>query len=59
MENMQTKRNGLVTWIYPPLDASMKEVRLEEVETYILHCQNTITQYIDTWPILELCLAAD
>ena len=32
---------------------------LEEVDTYVLCRQNTISQYITTCPILELCLAAD
>ena len=38
---------------------AMKESVLEKVETYILHLQNTISQYIATPPILDLCLAAE
>ena len=39
-------------WIYPHLYASMTEVGLEEVEIYVLRCQNTVAQYIMTRPIL-------
>ena len=47
-------------WAYPPLEAAVASASgLEEVETYILHRQNTIAQYIATRPILELCLAAE
>ena len=31
-------------------------VGLDEVETYVLHRQNTIAQYITTNTLLELCL---
>ena len=37
----------------------MLEEGMEEVYTYILHRQNTITQYNVTRPILELCLEAE
>ena len=37
----------------------MSPAGLEEVGTYVLHRQNTITQYIATRPILELCLEAE
>ena len=56
MENMKPKRDMKGRRIYPPLDAAMKAVVLEEVETYILCRQNTVDQYITTRPILELCL---
>ena len=58
LKKMQPNRNGLSRWIYPPLDTAMKEVGLEEVETYVLRHQNTVAQYIATRPIMELCLAA-
>ena len=44
-------------WVYPPLDAEITAVVLEEVETYVLHLHNTIAQYIATRLILEICLA--
>ena len=44
------------TWIYQPLDTGMNALDLEVVETYVLRLQNTVAQYITTWPILELCL---
>ena len=36
----------------------MAGVSLQEVETYVFLCQNTIAQYIATKPIMDLCLAA-
>ena len=41
------------------LKEDMWEVCLEEMETYISRCQNTVSQYISTRPILDLCLEAD
>ena len=32
---------------------------IEEVEIYVLHRQNTISQYIATHPILDLCLLGE
>ena len=40
------------------MDASMAVVGIEEVETYVLSCQNTVTQYIMNFPLLELYLVA-
>ena len=37
----------------------MVELGLQEVETYIFRRQNTITQFIMTRPIMNLCLAAE
>ena len=37
----------------------MMSVGLEEVETCVLHRQNTIAQYIATRPILEICLTVE
>ena len=37
----------------------MQGVRLEDMETYIYMHQNTVTNYIATEPILELCLEAE
>ena len=45
-------------WIYPPLDDAMAEAGLQEVETYVSRCHNTVAQYILTRPIIDLYLAA-
>ena len=37
----------------------MKAVGMEEVETYVLHRNNTVTQYNATRPILEICMSAE
>ena len=37
----------------------MVEAVFQEVETYIYRCQNTVTQFIATRPIIELCLAVE
>ena len=59
MANMNPKRYVTGRWIYPPLQASMKELGLEEVDAYVLCLQNTVTQYITTWLILEICIVVD
>ena len=59
LANMQSKRDIMVRWVYLPLDASKKAVGLEEVEMHILCRQITVTRYIVTFPILELCLAVE
>ena len=41
------------------MDAAMTAVGIEQVDTYVLRCQNTIPQYIVTHPILDLCMAAE
>ena len=46
-------------WIYSHLDEAITTVGTEEVETNILHLWNTVSQYISTWLILELCLTTD
>ena len=37
----------------------MAEAVLQEVETYASRRQNTVTQYISTRPIMDLCLAGN
>ena len=37
----------------------MLEMGFLEVETYVSRHQNTITQFIATRPIMELCLASE
>ena len=50
-------RDGV--WIYPPLEDAMAEAGLQEVDTYVSRCQNTVAQFIATRPIRNLCLAAE
>ena len=44
-------------WVYPPVEDTMAEVGLQELETHVSHHQNTVAQYIATRPIMGLCLA--
>ena len=37
----------------------MLEVSLQEVETYVSHHQNTVSQFISARPIMYLCHAAE
>ena len=37
----------------------MKNVGLKEVDTYVSHLHNMVTQFITTNPIMELCLTAE
>ena len=44
------------TWEYPRLGYATRAAGLDETETYISRRQNTVAQYINTCPILDLCL---
>ena len=46
-------------WVYPPVWAALAMVRLEEIGVYIDRRQNTVAKYIVTFPIIDLCLAAE
>ena len=46
-------------YLYTLLLDAMAEVGLQEVLTYIPHNYNTVTQFIVTRPIMDLCLAAE
>ena len=59
LAGMQPQLDLVGWWEYPSLEAAMAAAGLEEVETYILSCQNTISQYIATRLIMELCLEAE
>ena len=41
---------------YPPLGDAMRAVVFKDIRTYISRQKNTVAQYIDTCPILDLCL---
>ena len=36
----------------------MAEEVIQDIGTYVASCQNTVTQYIATRPIMDLCLVA-
>ena len=44
--------------VYPPLEDVMAEAGFQEVETYVSRLQNTVVHYVETSPIMDLCLAA-
>ena len=46
-------------WLYPLPEDAMVEAGLQDVETYTSRCHNTVTQFIVTRPIMNLCLAAE
>ena len=46
-------------WGYLPLEETIAAEGLEVVDMYVIFHQNTIAQYIETRPILELCLEAE
>ena len=37
----------------------MEEAGMQEVDTYVSHLQNIVTQFIATRPIMDLCLVAE
>ena len=51
---IQTKKQEDGSWEYPPLQTGMEEAGFEEMGSYFLQIQNTVTQYITTRLILEL-----
>ena len=56
----QKPRMGLDgMWLYLLMEEAMAEAGLREVEFYISHHQNKVTQYMATTPIMNLCLAED
>jgi hypothetical protein len=47
------------TWTYPVTEEVLEEVGLHSMEHYICVRRDTITQYIATRPMLELCQGAE
>ena len=39
----QPRRGQERVWVYPPLEDEMEEAGLQEVETYVSRCHNTVT----------------
>ena len=46
-----------VGWVYPPLEDTMAESGLQEVDTYVSRLHNTVAQFTVTSPIVDLCLS--
>ena len=51
----QPRRNKYGSWDYPPLTGALKEAGMVVIRTSITRRQNTVTQYIATRPIMDLC----
>ena len=51
----QLRRGWDGKWYYPSLAGAMKEAGFAEIRKSITNRQNTVTQYISTRPILDLC----
>ena len=47
------------SWLYPPLEFVMQAAGLETMETYIFRHQNKVTHYIETRPIIDICMEAE
>ena len=54
---LKCQRDG--TWLYPPTGAALEMLGLYDIGVYIFFCKNTVAQYIATFPIMNLCLAAE
>ena len=59
MAGMGLKYQPVGTWVYPPIEASLTIVGLEDIGVYIARHQNTVAQYIATHYIMDFCLAAE
>ena len=53
------KRQQDVTWVYPSIEEALNMVGLDEIGVYTACRQNTVTQYIFTRTIMDLCLSED
>ena len=51
------EKDGL--WTYTLMEDVTAEAMLQEVETFISRCQNTVTQFITTRHIIDLCIAVE
>ena len=59
LAGMNPRKYIMGMWVYLPLEAAMEATGLEEVDAYVLLRNNTISQYIDTRQILDMCMAED
>ena len=55
----QPRRRQVGGCVYPLMSDTMAEAGSQEVDNYISLRHNTITQFIMTRPIMDLCLAMD
>ena len=51
----QPRWRGERIWEYPPLASAIEEAGFEEIRVYTTRRQITVTKYIKTQPILDLC----
>ena len=54
----QARRERDGEWYYPSLEVAMREAGLTDIRKSIQNRQNTVTQYIATRPLLDLCEGA-
>ena len=59
LENMQPIDDTTGRWVDPLMDNEMTALGLEEAKTYVLRRHNIFPQYIATWSIMYLCMAAE
>ena len=52
----QPRKGRCGGWFYPPLEDVMAEAGLQVIDTYVSGRQNTVAQYIETRPTMDLCL---
>ena len=53
------KRQWYGTSVYPPIGEALETVGMDDIGVCIACFQNTVTKYIVTRPIMDLCLAAE
>ena len=58
-KSMGTERQLKGKWIYPTIDTELATMGIEEIRVYIARHKNTVSQYIVTRTIMDLCLAAE
>ena len=51
----QPRRGWDGKWYYPSLEGATKEAGFKEIITSITNRQNTVAQYTETRPLLDLC----
>ena len=59
LTGMQSRRRGDGSWYYPPLSGEMAEAGFKEIGVYVTMRNNTVTRYIVTRTIMELCERSD
>ena len=55
IKGRQPRRGWDGKWLYPSLEGAMKEAGFTDIRTSINIRQNTVAQYIETRPLLNLC----